>query len=617
MATKRATRRIGARRTGKLVSFNPYTPLTFKQVQKTAQDLADHIETHFEEIAHVLLEYESYEVVVDEVGRTLDILRSLEENKEYFKLRVGEVAAFLPRNQPLYALTCFVLVPSLMAKEVHFRIPNSMKHFFPKLLSILEVQSRFPNVCVSHLQRSDFLRERSALRINPKTGDTIPATDAVIFTGNSLHAEQLRFIFDKRTLFITNGSGHNPVVVAEDADIEQAVSAVLTLQLYNQGQDCAAPNTILVHGKRYVEFLRTLRDEIRTIPVGDYRNRTCRVGPISDPKDLVRIQDFLIENRQWLDPTTPGTIRAHDAILEPTIIAKPLSCGGNYNEIFAPVIVVQRYETDKELSEYFEDDRYIQNAMYVTLYGTSNYVQKLIGREIEGKILHDENSFLHNTHLHAPGEERGTKAYGGNGIGACSISIDDVVTAKATLPQRDIYEQIALPIIKKRGARSRAKEYANFTEIRQKNVEKLLRLKTSPKDTDHKLHEYSYTYIDAESVRNGNHRFSRIDPEYIYHLLLHPNAQIIARLSLSEIEQVRSLRTLLQSNVSPTTVEQFKTALYSIPKDPQADAAQNRENQQRFFRVIYQLTLGQNTGPRLPQFLLEIDRDKLCELLDV
>ena len=288
-------------------------------------------------------------------------------------LQPSSITTFLPRNQPLYAFACFVVVPSLMASEVHFRIPHSMKNFFPEILKLLKISRLFPNIIVSFSERLDFLKARSALLIDPQTEESKPITDVVIFTGIPAHAARLRLVFDRRTLFIVNGAGHNPVVISKDANLSKAVEAVLTLQLYNQGQDCAAPNAILVHKSVAIEFLRMLRENIRDIKVGHYTDKSCRVGPISDPNDLVRIQNFLINNREWIDPSTPGTIRTRDSIVEPTIIYKPIIKGGNFSEIFAPIIFVQEYANDKELKLYFENKDYAQNAMYITLYGTSAY----------------------------------------------------------------------------------------------------------------------------------------------------------------------------------------------------------------------------------------------------
>jgi acyl-CoA reductase-like NAD-dependent aldehyde dehydrogenase len=596
------------------LSCEPYTAIDFKKAQKRAHALADHIESNFEQLAHILLEYESYEVMLDETSRSLDLLRNLEENEHYFKTRIGAVTSFLPRNQPLYAFTCFVLVPSFMASEVHFRIPNSMRHFFPKLLALLNVIEDFPNVRVSNLQRTEFLRERSALKSNPITKETMPVTEVVIFTGTSLHADQLRTVFDQRTLFITNGSGHNPLVVSKDAIISDAVEATLTLQLYNQGQDCAAPNTILIHEDVFADFLRMIRDEIRTVRVGDYRDRRCRVGPISDPKDLVRIQDLLIENREWLDPTTPGIIRAYDAILEPTIINKPLKVSGNFSEIFAPVIFLQKYANDDELATYFEDPRYAQNAMYVTLYGTSPYVKSFIGREIGGKVLHTPESFLHNNHLHAPGAERGTKPYGGNGYGASSLSINGKIMPKATLPQRDIFEWVAKPLANGAAAKKTAALRA-ATDTIYKDVQKLLRLKAQDTPTQDAAAE-GVLYVDLQSLPKDDRRYAEVEEDSSYRLLETPNVSCIARLTQKELGRVRTLHALLPQKIS-LSVEDFKTALYQIPKEQSASDEQNQKQQLEFFQAVYELLFGKRSGPRLAQFLRDAELSTLLPLLDV
>lgn len=598
------------------LDFTPYTELDFELINSRANDFVDHMESKYEELAHILLEYESYEVVVDEINRTFDLLRHLKENEEYFKIRVGSVAAFLPRNQPLYALSCFALVPSLMASEVHFRIPQSMTHFFPRLLALLEINKRFPNIKISIKQRIDFLKERSALHVNQNTKETHPITEAVIFTGTPSHADQLRNVFDQGTLFITNGSGHNPIVVGIDANIDKAVEASLKLKLYNQGQDCASPNSILVHKDIFNNFMRILRDEIRTVRVGDYRDRKCRVGPISNPKDLVRIQDLLIDNREWLDPTTPGIIRAYDAILEPTIIIKPLRSGANFDEVFAPALFVQKYDDDNDLSIYFEDPRYALNAMYVTLYGTSTYVKNIIGRDIDGRVLHEKTSFLHNTHLHTYGQERGTQPYGGNGYGASSISINGKITPKATLPQRDIFEWVAKPLLKKGALEKKLTALKAADTMMYKDVNKLMRLKTLSTDDVDDLRLNENVYIDLEGILDENLRYTKLDQDRLHTLLETPNTAYITKLHLEELELVRNLKKLIVSSRN-LPLEEFSTKLYALSAEPNASKSENRKRQFRFFQIVYQLLLGKDSGPRLAQFILEVDSDHMFSLLDV
>lgn len=601
--------------TAQQAGHRAYTPLDFNSIVKRAHALARHIETNRTAIERILLRYESYEVVEDEIRRTLDILEHLHENKQYFKLRVGDVATFLPRNQPLYALTCFVIVPSLMATRVHFRIPNSMRAMLPDLLCALELQRTFPNVLVSSLQRQEFLRERTALRVDPSTGATKPVTDVVIFTGLPRHAEQLRLIFDARTLFIANGAGHNPVIVGPDADITEAVQAVVTLQLYNQGQDCAAPNAVLVHADAYENFVNSLVDELKTVRTGEYADMSCRVGPISDPADIVRIQDFMIRHREYLHPETPGHVRSAAAIVEPAVIVKPLHTGGNYSELFAPIIVVQRFDDDSELAAYFETPEYALHAMYITLYGSSEYVRSLIGREVNGHILHDASSFLHDTHLHAPGIERGTKPYGGNGRGASSISYQNMLVSKATLPQRDIHEYISRRLLRGTQWKTHARLEKKYSGLEYKKIEKLLQEPATHRpDTGSDV--IDGIIVDAAHIHNGTVRYATLDSKYAYRLLRTQNLAYIARLQLRDLDMLRSLNNLL---IKRHTLDQeaFNTELYAIPAPPRATPSRKREAQKKFFVHVYQLLFGTATGPKLTVFLREFNLQQLRHLLDI
>lgn len=603
---------------GKLIKYRRnklFEEINFKEIDSVAKSFAEHIEKNFEKITEILLKYESFEVVKDEINRAQDLLTNLNENKKYFRIRVGSVTSFLPRNQPIYALTCFVLVPSLMSTSVHFRIPHSMRHFFPELLRILNLKFFFPNVIISGKQRKNFLYERSALYINPKTKDSWPVTDVVIFTGIPNHADQLRLLFDSRTLFITNGSGHNPVVISNDSNISDAIEATLSLQLYNQGQDCAAPNAILVHKDVFKLYMKELRKKIQEVRVGFYKDKSCRVGPISEPSDLVRIQNILVENHTWIDPATPGVIRANDLIVEPTIINKPLKKGGNFNELFSPIIFVQKYDNDKDLFLFFESSQYPRNAMYVTLFGTSKYVNNLIGKKFEGKILHDRSSIIINTHLHADGIERGVQPYGGYGYGASNLSINGKIICKPTLPQRDIYEWVMKPFLREKKHRDAVDSLQKKKKIIHKDTNKILNVKMPEKIEKQINQEAQEIYIDSHIIKGEGRRYFRVHASYTYQLLEEPNIKYIASLLPRDREQIKILREYLSAHTM-IPMDQFSNKLYSIPIKLKDSPWQNRKYQLQFFKHIYQLLLGKESGPRLVSFLLDIDRLKACELLN-
>ena len=603
----------------KIVQGDVSPILNFEEIYDRAQKFAWHIESSHESLVDLLLQYESYEVAFDEINRTLDLLKSLDENKSYFVKRIGEIASFLPRNQPLYALTCFVVIPSFMAKCVHVRIPHGMRSCLPKLFDHLKIFEFFPNLFVSQLERLEFLRERSAIVSNVHTGETRPVTEAVIFTGTPAHADQLRVIFDRRTLFIANGSGHNPVVVAEGSILSDAVEAALTLTLYNQGQDCGAPNSILVHERLVVEFLNQLRKGIAGVKVGPHADRSCRVGPINDPSALPDIASIVIDNREYLDWSTQGIINCHACLVEPTIFVKPLSAGGNFRESFSPMIFVQQYVDDHDLALYFESSSYFRNAMYVTVFGKSQYVDDLVGKKLGNRVLHDSASVLRDRHLHSFGAERGTQPYGGLGFGASSYSVGGKVVPGPTLPQRDIFQQLVEPYL---GVPTPGKDVGwspELTELKTKNVEKLLRRRpdsNSSAPLSAFLAREGRGYIDSTLIARGGMRYVVCNDRNLFFLLPEPNFEYAD--SMSERDRRMVSETLnVVGQKSKLLFDDFVSSLYAIPKADLMDGESIKKRQRHFFEILYELLFRQKSGPNLGHFLWALDAGTIGRLFDV
>jgi lysyl-tRNA synthetase class 1 len=422
-------------------------PIDTAQVLLHARLFAETLEQKRAALVDILTQYETHEVANDEIDRCVDLFSNLHENKPYFSHKINGAAAFLPRNQPLYALSCFGLVPSYMARTMDVRPPVAMHFFFAKLQKELRVSFFFPNVKLHLGDREEFVEHCGKQFLNPRTDRLEPLVEAVIFTGTMENADDLRQKLDPRTLLIANGAGHNPLVVAPGADLFRAMHSAVRVQLYNQGQDCANPSAILIHKSLLKEFLDRLTAELKSVRVGAYTDERVRVGPITERADLARILQMLVANSEFLDKKAPGVIRVADGIVEPTVIVRPLrhKMGGNYTEQFAPVFFIQEYNTDSDLKSYFDTPQYRKNAMYVTVFGESSYVNNLVNIQVDGRPLHDETTIIRNRDLHEPGVERGTQPYGGYGRGASCYSINGVVTACPTLPQRDIYEQIVVP----------------------------------------------------------------------------------------------------------------------------------------------------------------------------
>lgn len=397
--------------------------IDFEEVKARAAAFAQHLRSNSEAIAESLSGFECYNVAVDEIERCVEFLECLALNSPFFERRVRCVTSYLPLNQPIYATTCFGIIPSLLADSAWLRPPTAMHSHYRKLLESLQLERFFPNLNVSFADKETFVSQTAAM------------SDVVIFTGTPENATKVRKSYLKRTLFILNGAGHNPLVVSADASIDTAIESALRVVLYNQGQDCAGPNSILVHRQVYGEFICRLREELVKCEdyVGDYARKENIVGPNSDPDHTLKVVKMFKEYREHC--TYGGEINPISGLIRPTVFERPLSLGGNYKEFFAPVFFVQPYADDSELAGYFEHPLYAPNSMYVSLFGSSGYIDELVA---SGK--HAAETVLNNTDLHVV--EKGYNPYGGYGVAASCLYVNGVRIAKPTLPQRDIHEHL-------------------------------------------------------------------------------------------------------------------------------------------------------------------------------
>lgn len=452
--------------------YSPLAELNFKEIKEIAEKFATHLKFHQKAIAKALSDYECYKVVKDELDRSTELLRNLDKNEEYFQRRIEQVTAFLPLNQPLYATVVFGAIASLMSSKTYVRPPAAMTETFKKLDAIIKFNSHFPNLHISYEDRDAFVRLSQKSDVIIFTGDPKNALDVRTRIKKALEAQKIA----EQPLFILNGAGHNPVVIAEEADIKKAVESVLRVCLQNQGQDCAAPNAILVHENNLEKFKTILLEKLPKVKVGPYKDRDNTVGPNTDPKHATKISKFIETNIK--DCIYDGRIKANPNIelaytkkdqnfidnnpeayahnpqyddpydvshvIYPTVFLRSLTedlNSASLSEFFAPIIMVQPYEKDADLQFYFEHPKYKENAMYVSLFGNSNYVEGLLE-----KGLHTAESILRNTDLHEA--EKGYLPYGGLGPGAsCVYKKNGELIPGATLVPREIFNYIVAPAI--------------------------------------------------------------------------------------------------------------------------------------------------------------------------
>jgi betaine-aldehyde dehydrogenase len=147
--------------------------------------------------------------------------------------------------------------------------------------------------------------------------------------------------------------GKAPVVVFDDADIEAAVEGIAIAGYFNAGQDCTAATRVLAAPGIHDDFVAALSDYARSsAPVGLPDDADALFGPVNNATQLSRVSRF-VEDLPSHATVSAGGNRRTDLgdgyFLEPTVLSGlRQDDDAIQNEIFGPVITVQRFTDEDE-----------------------------------------------------------------------------------------------------------------------------------------------------------------------------------------------------------------------------------------------------------------------------
>ena len=87
--------------------------------------------------------------------------------------------------------------------------------------------------------------------------------------------------------------GKSPLIVFEDADIDNAVSAALLANFYTQGEVCSNGTRVFVHRKILDSFLMKLKDRTEKIRLGDPSDPDTQMGALISKAHLEKVTGFI------------------------------------------------------------------------------------------------------------------------------------------------------------------------------------------------------------------------------------------------------------------------------------------------------------------------------------
>jgi len=148
--------------------------------------------------------------------------------------------------------------------------------------------------------------------------------------------------------------GKAPVVIFDDADIAAASTAIAEAGYFNAGQDCTAATRVLVGPKLYGDFVDAITEQAANTVTGMPDNPDALYGPVNNVNQLGRVTGFLARTPGHASIVAGGSqVGDSGYFISPTVVADLHQDDEMIqNEIFGPVITVQKFSDDAQALEW-------------------------------------------------------------------------------------------------------------------------------------------------------------------------------------------------------------------------------------------------------------------------
>ncbi|KAL2205217.1 aldehyde dehydrogenase [Sarocladium strictum] len=279
---------------------------------------------------------------------------------------IGVVAQIIPWNYPL-SMATWKLGPALACGNTVVLKAAEQTPLSILVLGKLIKQAGFPPGVVN-LVNGYGADAGSALVSHP-------LVDKVAFTGSTATAKVIMGLAAKTLKNITlETGGKSPLIVFNDADLDQAVKWSHFGIMSNQGQICTATSRIIVQDDIYDTFVKQFVERVEVVSkVGDQWSEETYHGPQVSKVQYERILELIESGKQegatlqtggdatWVNGDKKGFYIA------PTVFTDvPLTSRIWREEIFGPVVVITRFKAYEEAISLANDTIYGLGAAVFT-----------------------------------------------------------------------------------------------------------------------------------------------------------------------------------------------------------------------------------------------------------
>jgi 1-pyrroline dehydrogenase len=153
--------------------------------------------------------------------------------------------------------------------------------------------------------------------------------------------------------------GKAPMVVFDDADPKAVAEGIRLAGYWNSGQDCTAGSRVIAGPRIYEKLLEELVPQVESLNVGDPLDDETEMGSVISQDQQSRILGFLERASKATILTGGGTGSGSGFFVQPTVVTDVEQTDEIVqNEVFGPVVTVQRFADDDEAIRWANDVRY-------------------------------------------------------------------------------------------------------------------------------------------------------------------------------------------------------------------------------------------------------------------
>jgi aldehyde dehydrogenase (NAD+) len=201
-----------------------------------------------------------------------------------------------------------------------------------------------------------------------------PAINAVTFTGSNATGKRVAEACLKRgAKYQLEMGGKNPVIVLNDADLDQAAELTVNGTMKHTGQKCTATSRAYVQSEVYDTFKSKVLEKVAAIKIGSGLEADTYMGPVASKNQLDTVLGYIekgiqegatlliggkvpvgkeFEDGYYVEPTVFENVKNDMTIVQ--------------EEIFGPVLCLQKVDSLEEALEKANDTSFGLSASLFT-----------------------------------------------------------------------------------------------------------------------------------------------------------------------------------------------------------------------------------------------------------